>query len=214
MNKTELLDKILSYELPMFLSVNEEKPSEYKKHLDLFFIDRKAQLSVYSNHTLLCYLNDLIFATERDENLFTLKYAIIDKTISPDEKKQMIVDYITSKLIIWQKEFLAKLNNNELMPSRPIEDDTDVVSFKNYISSELYTYSLETLNSFKSDVDEYLSNGSNLSQKIYEYYEILKERMDKDEVEDEQLIDSLFEKISCSFCCKLPEIIIDGIENK
>lgn len=212
MNKNELLNCVLAYELNMFLSVQEEGHSECRDYPDLFLINRRAQLSGYSADTLDSYLEDLSVADRSGENLIADKYAFMEGILKPSEEKKEFVEPLLEKFVGWQKDF-KKRNEKILAKARPIEnDEKSVVSFRHYFWGELNTYSLKTLKLLGRDVAEYEKNGINFSDLVYDELKRSKEKIhcEISEEEESAALDALVENEICpSCCCQLSESILE-----
>ena len=157
--RLDTLKKIIKLETEMFLKVPTGKEPPCREDIDSFKIHRKSQFSVWSEKTCLSYINDLIDAESRGENLLTLKYARMDNLIPP-RSDNILIDRIIKRLVEWQKEMLAKYPNT-------MEGARNIDGFTKYLRAELETYSYTTIKCLWDDVEFYIKKGVNMSLELY-----------------------------------------------
>ena len=154
--RKELLDNIVEYEFEMFERVRTSEPSLFKEQPGDFRAMRGMTHSVLSTKTLQSYLKDLQKAKAEGRNLLTEKYARMDNRIPP-LKTSPIIDDIVEIESRWMEELSRKYPNTfKLGPG-----------FKIYLSSELETYSDETLKLYFGDVSKAEKEGRNLTEERY-----------------------------------------------
>ncbi len=107
LGKDHLIETILDLELNMFLTVPSRYPASCQKAPDAFRLHRGAQFSVWSEETLQSYLDDLLEAKEKGQNLMTLKYARMENLIPPLNVNP-IIDMIVQMETEAQREMLYK----------------------------------------------------------------------------------------------------------
>ena len=152
----------------MFMSVNAEGEPECRNSTEMFKLHRSVQFSAWSGDTLESYLDDLKAAELENRNLMTYKYARMDDLI-PTENDDPLVQVITDIQIQWQLEMVEKypdLMKNARGVTSP-ENSPLSVSFARYLSAELESYSSRTLQLLYRDIEEYLENDINMSEKVY-----------------------------------------------
>lgn len=153
----ELVDAIIKFELDMFEQVRTAEPSLCKDRPETFKIMRKMTHSVLSTETLESYLEDLHKAKAEGRNLLTEKYARMDNRI-PSLKTNRFIDDIVKLESRWMKELSQKYPQS-------FKDGSG--GFELYLSSELETYSDETLKLYFSDVSRAEKEGRNLAEERY-----------------------------------------------
>lgn len=164
----DIINEIVECELIMFLSVPAEGDPACRESPDNFRMHRSAQFSSWSEDTLSSYLKDLETAEIKGRNLMTYKYARMDELI-PSENNNPLIESIISAQISWQKQIIEeypKLMQN----GRGLTDDDDSVlevSFERYLRAELESYSERTLELLSADVNVYIKDGVNMSERIY-----------------------------------------------
>jgi hypothetical protein len=168
--KKELIDRILTLELTMFLTVRTIGPSACQEHPEAFRRNRSAQFSTWSEKTLTSYLEDLMAAEEEGKNLMTMKYARMGNQI-PCLNDDPLIEKIIARQTAWQKELAARYPC--LMGrARAIESKQDTswqTSFETYLRGELETYSGKTLRSLYEDIQKYEQDQKNMNQSLYEF---------------------------------------------
>lgn len=167
MSKAELIKEILKIELEMFKQVRTAAPSRCQENTNSFLLVRGAAFANWSEKTLACYLQDLQEAREEGRNLMTEKYARMDNLI-PCLNDNPLIDDIMAIEIEWEKEVRAKYPHVVGRSSREeAETGDDMAYFKNYLRSELETYSDATLVSYYTDLLAAVGNGENLAEKTF-----------------------------------------------
>jgi hypothetical protein len=156
-NRKELLDNIIKFELDMFEQVRTSEPSLCKDRPETFRVMRGMTHSVLSTNTLQSYLGDLQKAKAEGRNLLTEKYARMDNMIPP-LKTNRLIDDIVKLESCWMKELSQKYPRSFRGGSG---------SFELYLSSELETYSDETLELYFGDVSRAGKEGRNLAEERY-----------------------------------------------
>jgi hypothetical protein len=156
-NRKELLDNIIKFELDMFEQVRTSEPSLCKDRPETFRVMRGMSHSVLSNRTLQSYLRDLQKAKAEGRNLLTEKYARMDNRIPP-LKSNRLIDDIVKLESRWMRQLSQKY---------PRSFRSGSGSFELYLSSELETYSDETLKLYFGDVSRAEKEGRNLAEERY-----------------------------------------------
>ena len=170
-NKEVLKDKILDMEINMLQKVPVKVLAVCQDDLETFRFMRGTQYVGWSLETLQSYYNDLVNAEREGKNLMTLKYGRMDNLIAPLNLDPLI-EQIVDVQFQWQKELASKYPSLTSWVGRPIEETVEPtmsgsVDFKNYLRSELETYSSATLKLLYRDVLTYKKKGSNMVRDIY-----------------------------------------------
>lgn len=154
--RKELLDNIIEFEFDMFERVRTSEPSLCQEQPETFRAMRGMTHSVLSTKTLQSYFEDLQKAKAEGRNLLTEKYARMDNRIPP-LKTNPIIDDIVEIEARWMEELSRKYPHTfKLGPG-----------FKIYLSSELETYSDQTLKLYFGDVSRAEKKGGNLTEERY-----------------------------------------------
>jgi len=156
-NRKELLNNIIEIELHMFKQVRTSEPSLCKDRPETFKVMRRMTHSVLSTETLEAYLEDLHKAEAKGRNLLTEKYARMDNIIPP-LKTNRFIDDIVKLESRWVRELSQKY---------PRSFKGESGSFELYLSSELETYSDETLKLYFGDVSRAEKEGRSLAEERY-----------------------------------------------
>lgn len=159
-SKWDLIEKIVDFELEMFLEVKSDSEGENSNCQDepgTFKIMRWMSHSVLSENTIKSYLEDLISAKVDDRNLMTEKYALMDNLIPPINNNP-IIEKIAEIEIQWM---------NTLKPKYPNLLQNSGEAFKNYMICEYQTYSDETLEFLLKDINTAKERGLNLIELRY-----------------------------------------------
>jgi hypothetical protein len=156
-NREELLNKIIEIELRMFEQVRTSEPSLCKERPETFRVMRGMTHSVLSTRTLQSYLQDLQKAKAEGRNLLTEKYARMDNRIPPIKTNRLIDDIVKIESR-WMRELSQKY---------PHSFKGESGSFELYFSSELETYSDETLKLYFDDISRAEKKGTNLAEEGY-----------------------------------------------
>jgi len=168
--KKELIDRILTVELSMFLTVRTVGRAACQDHPEEFRQNRAAQFFTWSEKTLTSYLEDLMAAEEEGKNLMTMKYARMVNQI-PCLNDDPLIEKIVAIQTSWQKDLVARypclMGRARVIESR---QDTDwQTSFETYLRGELETYSGKTLRSLYEDIQRYEQDHQNMNQRLYDF---------------------------------------------
>ncbi len=154
----DLLNRVVELELDMFERVRVAEPSICQERPETFKSMRAMTHSALSDETLRSYLNDLLQANMDGKNLLTLKYARMEDKI-PALKNNTVIGDIVKIEERWMQELTLRY-------PRVVKGDT---GFRNYLSSELETYSDKTLELYFRDVSEAGKQGRNLAEERYNW---------------------------------------------
>ncbi len=155
-SREELSKSIIEIELDMFERVRTSEPSVCKDRPETFKVMRGMAHFGLSTETLESYLEDLHDAQAEGRNLLTEKYARMDDLIPPLKVNRFIDDIVETEAR-WMKDL------SERYP-RTIKGGP---GFELYLSSELETYSDQTLRLYCSDVSKAEKEGRNLAEERY-----------------------------------------------
>lgn len=169
--REELKNNILDIEIKMFQEVPVRECAACQNNMGSFRLIRGAQFVDWSEKTLQSFYNDLLKSEKEDKNLMTLKYARMEYLIEC-LNLDPLVEEITDIQFEWEKEIYTKYPNFISQMGRPLNESVEhtmngAVSFKNYLRSELETYSSETLKLLHQDIMEYKKKGINMVEDIY-----------------------------------------------
>lgn len=142
-----LVKSILDMEFTMFRAVNGDVNAPCQEQPDAF---RKIRGSIYdfwSHEMLESYFKDLVMAQRTNRNLVFEKYARMDNKI-PKINKNPLIEKIVEIEEIWQEELKAKYPAVYRNTCRDTNAALDGSNFKVYLSSELETYSDNTLENY------------------------------------------------------------------
>jgi len=158
-DKWALIDAIIERELKMFQAVNSSPGSgrECQQRPDTFRLMRWMHHSVLSVGTLGAYLEDLEDAHALERNLVTEKYARMEDQI-PALKENPLIFRIAEAECAWMKDLRERY---------PHVIRGDAEGFRNYLVSELETYSDDTLAHLWGDVQAATVRGLNLPEMRY-----------------------------------------------
>ncbi len=159
MIKKGLVDRILDIEVNMFQLVPTGEEPACRSDIENMRLHRRGQFAGWSVGTCESYLQDLITAEAAGKNLLTLKYARMDNRI-PVQSESSDIPYICDCYVEWQKKIISRYPNI-------MRGGRDIAGFKNYLSSELETYSDKTLALLRSDVEAFRQAGGNMSLEVY-----------------------------------------------
>ena len=166
----DIIEKILTRELKMFLSVPSIRKCSCQDYPERFKLHRKAQFSCWSRDTLESYLSDLDKAEEKGINLMTHKYARMDNLI-PQLSSNPLIDALAGYYCAWQLSMIRKYPGI-MSGGRPLssaEDSTFLTSFETYLRGELETYSDATLELLNKDILAKNAQGINMAEELYTY---------------------------------------------
>jgi hypothetical protein len=153
-----VLDQVIALELKMFMAVRASEPSACQEHPEVFKVMRWMTHSVLSLEILKSYLIDLEEARAQGRNLMTEKYARMEDKI-PRSKENDLID----EIVAIEMEWMRSLGNKY-----PLTFRGGNPGFRNYLSSELETYSDKTLDLYHEAVTEARSEGRNLAEERYD----------------------------------------------
>lgn len=168
MNRSEVQRAIVETEWEMFQNVKGiGGRADCQDDNQTFLIMRLSQFDSWEDNVLQSYLQDLMDAKAAGRNLVMEKYAHmmeetdpayyeqIRKVLPPvDDVVIMLADVITERYIAWEKEVDEKYPNVRKF-GRPAEETSadGTVSIRNYLRSELKTYSKRTLTWLLASID-------------------------------------------------------------
>lgn len=159
MGRIENEQQIVKKEWDMFQKVNNiGGRADCQDDWETFVIMRLSQLKSWEENVVESYLNDLIEAEKAERNLVMEKYAYMMEETDPDYFRQIsgvlpaipertlkMIDKIVDQFMIWEQEVEEKYPKVR-EHGRPAEGlDTGMVSVRNYLRSELKTYSEHTI---------------------------------------------------------------------
>jgi hypothetical protein len=156
-NRKDLVKNIVEIELRMFEQVRTSEPSLCKDRPETFRAMREMTHSALSTETLRSYLGDLQKAEAEGRNLLTEKYARMDDRIPPIKINRLIDDIVELETR-WMRELSQKYPQSFRGGSG---------GFELYLSSELETYSDETLELYFGDACKAEKEGRNLAEERY-----------------------------------------------
>lgn len=157
-----LVKSILDMEYAMFRAVNGDVNAPCQEQPDAF---RKIRGSIYdfwSHEMLESYFKDLVIAQRANRNLVFEKYARMDNKI-PKINMNPLIDNIVEIEQKWQDDLKKKYPAVYSQTCRDTNMAQDGSNFKVYLSSELETYSDNTLQNYWSHIKEAFDAGKNLS---------------------------------------------------
>ena len=182
MTKEELIKSIVAKEWPMFHNVNGEDRVDCQEDPQTFENMRSAQFKVWDEASLASYDKDLDAAIESGRSLVKEKYiwmmehtdkrgfeAFKDLLPEISEKKKELVAAIW-KIMLAQTEELRKQYPLLALGGRPLHasEEADWPSIKTYQTSELNTYSEETLEKLLAHIKDMQAKGEDFVYKIQE----------------------------------------------
>lgn len=180
--KEKLVDAVVASEWDMFRNVpSAGGRASCQESPKTFGIMRAAQLANWSEAVLGSYLSDLQEAVRAGRNLLTEKYARMMESTSPAEYARIahalpvvapraleLISRIVPIVLDWEVALAGKYPNI-LNRGRPIfssEDRPRVTSLETYLSGELATYSIRTLELYLANVEQQLAEGVNGAELI------------------------------------------------
>lgn len=183
MNKSEMIDRIIEKEWPMFHSVNgDDVRASCQNDFITFRAMRGGQFEAWDEETVSCYLCDVTAAEKAGRNLPREKYIRMMRSSAPDEYeyftselpavndgKRRLVDEINARMLK-QTEVFRKKYPALGMFGRPVyaSEDNGDTSIETYQAGELLTYSEETLSSLLQHILTLEAQGRNLAAEIME----------------------------------------------
>jgi hypothetical protein len=146
-----------------------------------FYIMRGSQLSAWSGEMLESYREDIVRAKQQGVNLVEVKYGYMMASTDPEAyariadrlparggKKKAMVEAICLIHVQWLQALSQKYpgltGRGRLVCTG--EDRPGITSFETYLRGELGTYSLKTLQYYKSYIDWLVAQGKNLNAMI------------------------------------------------
>ena len=183
MEKKALIDAILEKEWPMFHNVNGEDRASCQNDYPVFEIMRRAQYDAWSPAALEAYLADLTAAEAEGRNLAREKYIRMMESTDPrgyaafcgerpavsDEKRAVAAK-------IWEKMLAQTERMRENYPvlalgGRPLhasEERDGWASIETYQTSELLTYSENTLRALLAEIERLEAEGKDFVYMVQE----------------------------------------------
>lgn len=178
-----MIEKIVDTEWKLFTQVQSmDESSSCQSDYDGFRIMRTSQFEAWDQRTLASYMNDLNHAIGNSRNLLADKYAYMMEFSAPDEyeelksqlpavsrEKESLIQMIvqvnlsqTSNLFHKYPRFAATC--------RPLhrEDDHLCTSIETYMTGELRTYSMQTLQNLWNHILKLNSNHISYAALIYQ----------------------------------------------
>lgn len=177
MTKQELLNEIIYLEWEMMISITAiDDPDGCREDPATFQIMRESQHLIWSEETLVSYLEDLKLAQSQKVNMAAERYAHMMKVTHPAEYEQiknnlrpitneqvLLVDKIMAAFSGWNSE-VDHLFPNIRTFGRPATENGTWTSVDTYLRGELMTYSTKTLNLCLQDVYLAQAQSVNLSE--------------------------------------------------
>ena len=161
-NRGFLVKSILNMELEMFLKVNGETNASCQEQPEAFKKIRGSIYDLWSDEMLESYFKDLVMAKRNDRNLVFEKYARMDNKI-PVLNDSPLIGKIVEIEQKWQEELKLKYPAIYNHSCRDMNLAADGSNFKVYLSSELETYSDNTLKKYWDHVEKAFHAGENHS---------------------------------------------------
>ena len=182
MTKEELIKSIVAKEWPMFHNVNGEDRVDCQEDPGTFENMRTAQFSVWDEASLAGYDKDLDAAIAEGRSLVKEKYIWMMEHTDPrgfeafksllpaisDKKKELVADIW--KIMLAQTEELRKQYPLLALGGRPLHasEEGQWASIETYQTSELNTYSEETLEKLLAHIKDMQAKGEDFVYKIQE----------------------------------------------
>lgn len=166
-NREELISEILKIEVEMFLTVPAREKTTLQDKTEVLKLFRRSSYEFWSEQTLKSYLHDLKTAQLSGKNLWTHKYALMEKLI-PSSDSRPIIEEIIKIETIWEEE----IRNKYPFIFKDIPNESNIPfseTFSKYLLAELETYSDMTLYYYYYDLLEALKAEKNLVEEIYTY---------------------------------------------
>ena len=160
MNREGIEELIIQNEWEMFQKVKGlEGRAPCQDQYRTFIIMRLSQFKSWPMEVVSSYLNDLETAKSAERNLIMEKYARMMELTDPDyyasiqhllppvgEKAKELVEQITARYMLWEKEVSMKYPNVRKHGRNASDISADgTVSMEEYLKCELITYSEKTL---------------------------------------------------------------------
>ena len=182
MTKAELIQQIVDKEWPMFHNVNGEERVDCQEDKQTFVNMRTAQFNVWDEASLESYNKDLDAAIEAGRSLVKEKYiwmmehtdpqafeAFKELLPEPSEKTNKLVADIWA-IMLAQTEELRKSYPLLALGGRPLHasEEKQWASIETYQTSELRTFSEETLEKLLAHIKAMQASGEDFVYKIQE----------------------------------------------
>ena len=182
MNKTELIKEIIEKEWPLFHNVNGDERVDCQEDQKTFEAMRSAQFTVWDEASLASYSKDLDAAVAAGTSPVKEKYIWMmentDKAgfeafkhLLPEvsEEKKSLIDSIWA-IMLAQTEELRKTYPLLALGGRPLHasEESTWASIETYQTSELKTYSEETLKALLAHIKNMQEKGEDFVYKIQE----------------------------------------------
>lgn len=182
-NKKQIINEIIKEEYEMFSSVkNIGGRASCQDDYKTFYVMRFSQHGLFGMRMLESYKSDLSRAKNAGRNLIAEKYSRMMEGTEPDYFKtalraqlpktgirtEQMTEAITTVFMSCY-EVIRQVYPNLLQTGRTPFGDTGGVSIHRYFSSELKTWSEETLQAACEDLIGLLSEGRNPVEMIYDF---------------------------------------------
>lgn len=184
MEKREIIDQVLALEWNMFDKVQNKGGRAFcQDDYNTFNIMRSSQFLAWNDDMLNSYNADLIKANEEGRNLMTEKYARMMEHTFPEEYKKIkdylpalsdrqndLIQYIAGIQVKWMEACAEKypLIAKRSRYVHASDADNGFASYETYLTGEISTYSVRTLELYRKHVDELLKKGMNMNILILE----------------------------------------------
>ena len=170
--KESFIRQILKREWEFFQNVHHtEGRAECQDNPQEFEIMRRSQWETLPDEILESYLEDLILAKHRGENIVQDKYARMMKYSVPKEyeiikdylpeispEKEELVQKIVEIYLHWEEEIIQKYPK-VTAKGRPLHSE-----FETYLKGELSSYSVKTLKLYYEYIQSCVTNKVNLAE--------------------------------------------------
>jgi len=178
--KESFIRQILKREWEFFQNVHHtEGRAECQNNPQEFEIMRRSQWETLPDEILESYLEDLILAKHRGENIVQDKYARMMKYSVPKEyeiikdylpeispAKEELVQKIVEIYLHWEEEIIQKYPK-VTAKGRPLHSEFDTpnhTSIETYLKGELSSYSVKTLKLYYEYIQSCVTNNVNLAE--------------------------------------------------
>ena len=178
--KESFIRQILKREWDFFQNVHHtEGRADCQDNPQEFEIMRRSQWETLPDEILESYLEDLILAKHRGENIVQDKYARMMKYSSPKEyeiikeylpeiskEKEELVQKIVEIYLRWEEEIIQKYPK-VTSKGRPLYskyDTPNYTSIETYLKGELSSYSVKTLKLYYEYIQSCVTNNVNLAE--------------------------------------------------
>ena len=162
--KESFIRQILKREWEFFQNVHHtEGRADCQNNPQEFEIMRRSQWETLPDEILESYLEDLILAKHRGENIVQDKYARMMKYSAPKEY-EVIKNYLPE---IPQEKKIIEKYPKLTAKGRPLHskyDTPNYTSIETYLKGELSSYSIKTLKLYYEYIQNCVSNNINLAE--------------------------------------------------